>query len=780
MKIYLIKILLLIAIVYGSSSFAVTEIPDGIAVATQSSRKEADIKVNAVKLDINALVKSEKFEEAYTLYGEINHIYSSLGDAKYVMDQRDLLLAEKNSFFGKWAKYLEDRTINSYERKQYPKALLYGNRFLQVNSLISISSLKLSESNVKNIINRINTDNENQKFKEETSINEAAPEYQYTVKDMEELFAKTNDYMAQKDYEKAKECLEKILVIDKYNYKAMSMLNTIYTKVWDAAKAKAKAERIKSMAQVEWENNEKVGAASSESNVLSVAEEEKNEKSKIEEKLDTLIVSKVDFDRATINSVVGYLSRESKILDNEDEHKGVNIVLRLSNPSVVKPITLSLDEVPLGEVIKYVCLAAGLKYKIDDYGVVLHDGNENDMITKFIPIRSGLISSMMANLGVASLNISGTNLTSAASIGKQTITSAQLSGYFAQRGVPQAPGASISWDEKTGVLVVTNTPENINIMESLVKDIDIETPLVLIEAKFIEITETELEELSFKWKVSMSGTQFNINKFLNPSSGTYEYGNDPLMNYYIPSGGSDPSGALIINDLSYETSNGLGGTTKLDFWAYALDQSQTAEVLSSPKVTTKSGSKALVKMVNQDYYPTTWTAPSLTLTTNGITGNFGSPTFAGPTDLGMILEVTPTVSPDNHTILLDLKPKVDAFAGWQDYSYNISVDTGNGVTTNYNIPLKMANISRRNMDTSVKVYDGETVVLGGVITDNATYVDDIMPVIGELPLIGRLFSSKYKNVVKKNLLIFVTARLVTPDGKMINKTENNGIFDLKR
>jgi type II secretory pathway component GspD/PulD (secretin) len=168
---------------------------------------------------------------------------------------------------------------------------------------------------------------------------------------------------------------------------------------------------------------------------------------------------------------------------------------------------------------------------------------------------------------------------------------------------------------------------------------------------------------------------------------------------------------------------------------------------------------------------------------NAVQVNSTKPEFEDPTDLGIRLEVTPTVNPNNYSILLELNPVRTDFAGWTDYKYNIISTTivdNAGVTdtvvANYEQPVKMANIHEREVRTKVLVYDGSTTVLGGMVRDDTKSFDDIIPVLGEIPIVGRLFRSEYTRSEKTNLLIFVTARLVKPDGTPFRKPAEDGLF----
>jgi len=749
---------------------------------TEKQRSDAERQADTINHNIQPLVKVGKFQDAEKLFEKIFQIYSSLGNTKYVSLKLDLLQSEKAMFYKNWADYLEDQATSAYLNKEWDKSIALSKQSMDVIKKIKINS---SVANVRQsrIMTEASAAINNKNFGTATSINTALPEYKYRIKDLEEAINKAQVYIKQREYEKAKDCLEEALLLDPYNYKAMNMLNTLYTNLLDVAKARTQEKDIEAIAQAQWLNNQPVSPEITEKDTLVVKEAQSEKISKIKEKLENIILSKIDFDKASVSSVLTYLNKESKILDTSDDHSGINIILKLSSTQKEpKLVTIQFDNIPIGEAIKYICLAAGLKYRIEDQAVIIGDSSIEQMETRFYQTNSGLINSIVTNLEPIKTDLptagkssfyDSKNFAKGTALPQQNVTSTQLIDYFKQRGVPFPQGSSIAWDSKTSVLIVTNTTENQAIISSLIKEIDIQIPLVLIETKFVEISEDELEELSFKWRLYATGNKGQINPFLQTTqSATPIYGNDPIVRPYKDDSGSEP-GALI-NNLNYSA----GGTT-INFWLYALDQSRTAEILSSPKVTTKSGSKAIIKMITEAYYPQTWSIPTINSTGNVMQINTSTPTFGDPTDMGIILEVTPTVSPNNHTILLDIRPQVIDFAGWSSYPYTITTTDTAGNSQQTHVPAKMAEISHRDVDTRVKVYDGETVVLGGTIKEKGIYVNDEMPILGSIPLAGRLFKSQYEKTERTNLLIFVTARLVTPSGTPLRK-QTNGLFDFKR
>jgi len=100
--------------------------------------------------------------------------------------------------------------------------------------------------------------------------------------------------------------------------------------------------------------------------------------------------------------------------------------------------------------------------------------------------------------------------------------------------------------------------------------------------------------------------------------------------------------------------------------------------------------------------------------------------------------------------------------------------------TSLSVDIKMPIISRRDLDTNVKVFDGETIVLGGMLQDQTIERNDKWPILGDIPLLGRLFSSQMNKTEKINLLIFVTARLINNDGVPVREGTLRGVPEFNR
>jgi general secretion pathway protein D len=135
-------------------------------------------------------------------------------------------------------------------------------------------------------------------------------------------------------------------------------------------------------------------------------------------------------------------------------------------------------------------------------------------------------------------------------------------------------------------------------------------------------------------------------------------------------------------------------------------------------------------------------------------------------ETGPILDVLPDVLSDGYTINLTLIPALIEFTGYQN-----PPSLGQFTTGGLNVvllPTVLPQFSVREVTTTVNVWDGQTVVLGGLVDSTLTDEKDTVPVLGDVPIVGRLFQSISKNETKQNLMIFVTCTLIDPAGNRIH------------
>jgi len=210
----------------------------------------------------------------------------------------------------------------------------------------------------------------------------------------------------------------------------------------------------------------------------------------------------------------------------------------------------------------------------------------------------------------------------------------------------------------------------------------------------------------------------------------------------------------------------------------AIEENAGSDLMSSPSLTVLDGKTAVIKVAQLLRYPQAYGDTQSNVGTASTTGTGGSSTSVAITagtpqdftiqEVGVTLEVTPTVAADD-SIALNLKPKVTEFEGFVEYG-GTSIAISGAVTVSVPSGFFQPIFSTREVTTDVTVFDGATVVIGGLTREEVKTVDDKVPVLGSIPLIGAAFRSTGKTIQKKSLMVFVTANLVSPGGATLRST----------
>jgi general secretion pathway protein D len=203
----------------------------------------------------------------------------------------------------------------------------------------------------------------------------------------------------------------------------------------------------------------------------------------------------------------------------------------------------------------------------------------------------------------------------------------------------------------------------------------------------------------------------------------------------------------------------------VDLQITAMEQNGTADVLATPKVTTQSGYEAVIRVTEIHRYPQDWDVE-----TGQRTAPVVKPQDWEDFDLGVVLRVTPEVDPESNTIKLELAPEIRKFLGYDEYYVaQNSYDAGTSEAfvrggDNSLLFALMPFFEIRSVQTRVTVADGNTVMMGGLVDERVETFRDQVPILGDLPYIGRLFRTEGSRSVKKNLVIYVTATQVDERG----------------
>jgi general secretion pathway protein D len=368
--------------------------------------------------------------------------------------------------------------------------------------------------------------------------------------------------------------------------------------------------------------------------------------------------------------------------------------------------------------------------------------------------------------------------------------------FFTAAGVDLAPPKSIFFNDRQGTLLVRGTLQDLDIIESAIQALNIAPPQINIRAQFAQIAQTDAKALGFDWY--LGNILFNDGKIVasggsqptmqgtpgavpgnpaGPFPGNPNFGTDippSITDGWITSGLRDPLGSPALASVT-----GILTDPQFRVVIKALEQHAGTDLLTAPEVTTLSGRQAQIQVVDIITIVTGTTADqTATGATTGAgtggnvvqnTGNVIQPTTQ-PLPFGPTLDVIPYVSADGCTIQMTIIPTVTEFLGYDDPGeFVVSATTAAGVTTTAVLPLPHFRV--RQVTTSCILWDGQTVVLGGLITEDVSKLKDKVPLLGNIPVLGKLFRSEATSSFKRNLVIFVTPTIIDPAGNRVNRDE---------
>ena len=376
--------------------------------------------------------------------------------------------------------------------------------------------------------------------------------------------------------------------------------------------------------------------------------------------------------------------------------------------------------------------------------------------------------------------------------------------YLEQHGIRFPQGSSVSYLDVSNELVVKNSLQNLNAISSLIREQNAqESELIMIEVKSVEISDTDMEELGFDWSLGESNLNNNMDNsgnridtektgwMLGPGPDTRTdptSGKRGSMNP-IRTGFTDGSqSTALINKFNifpflFGSNAPFGSDVAIDIslTINAISQNTRTEMISAPKIIALADYPAQARLTKSYWFPDSWSDLKVETNTSDSQTTFEItrpvPEFEEQ-ELGIFLNVTPSIT-ETGTISLNLDMKVLGRNGNDEYTFALT-GVVNGRPISHTFTIWKPIITTRQIKTNIDVYDGQTVVVGGA-TDNRTNVrSDKIPFLGELPLIGRLFQAQSQKAERRNMLIFVTARLLGTDGAPVNGLGKNGAPDFNR
>lgn len=272
------------------------------------------------------------------------------------------------------------------------------------------------------------------------------------------------------------------------------------------------------------------------------------------------------------------------------------------------------------------------------------------------------------------------------------------------------------------ISMIGGTPEQIAMVNEFITSNDKKQPQAFIEFSIVELSEDGSKDFNNSWQIASNSFSagFSPNGLVsNPLSPIFwkgsDYANTAIKKYNGP--------LTVTQNISYLIKNGKG------------------RVLANPKVMVTNGKMSTIDLTS-DYVQS---VTSQVLTSNGVSGTTQK-TYNIEKDNGMKIELTPFISPDGY-VSLNLKPE-----------YSTIKDPIKDPTTN---DIAATLLQRRNLDLSnVRIKDGETLVLGGLIQEQETQNVTKIPILGDIPYIGVFFRNSSKSTQKTELVIMITPRIV--------------------
>ncbi len=397
-----------------------------------------------------------------------------------------------------------------------------------------------------------------------------------------------------------------------------------------------------------------------------------------------------------------------------------------------RKVTLYLDKVPLRHAMDEIFSANNLSYDLDNKAnifVVKEWGKmETETVTKVFFLKFATVSTSSLKEAL-SKSSAGTTTSSSSSSSSPSVSSKTKWKEESESGISSAVkkllsgSGSLIEDFRTNSLIVTDTPMKMKVISQVIASLDVAIPQVMLEVEMLDVSKNAVDKLGF---------EFGDTPFTAIVTGA-----TAGMGFPYHSWGKIVNGAygtLSVNPNSYQM--------QLDYMRTLTD----TKYLARPKLLTLNNETAEISITKDEIVGRADTT----------TFNLGVPTttsvYARSTDLeltkegtGIFLRVTPQINLDTNEITMVINPKS-------------SVSNISSLSSATN---PQSDVEVRSTKSIVKVKDGETVVLGGLIHQDKSVAIKKLPILGDIPLVGALFRHRSQTKdIERELIVFITPRIV--------------------
>lgn len=533
--------------------------------------------------------------------------------------------------------------------------------------------------------------------------------------------------------------------------------------------------------------------------------------------IQQIIVPKVNLDEVTLEEAVEFL----RTVKTEDG-KSVNFTVNLGpqgSPVADKirdaRFSMQLTNVPVAQVLKYITDATQTSFTTDDYAVVISPAGFTtaELVARTYRVPPDFVTNI--STAAAGGAPAAADDPFADSQPRENLLQARLSiqEALAKQGVSFPEGASASYIATTNTLRVVNTSTNQDIVSQMVQAAAQTEPVsIVLRMTMIKIQQNTLTELGFDWLINPLGvtasTMYasggtpgnmpgrNSTDFISPVAGTSVDGipADPssvvrnLATNGLRSGdqgihSNSLDGLLNNPDRTLQNNvapgimavTGLFSNGQVQAIMRGLNQKKGVDIMAKPAVVTRSGQQANIEVIREFIYPTEYEPPELPNSVGSDSGGSFPVTPATPTafetkELGIEFEVLAVADSEKRYVDITLNPSFSDFDGFVNYGSPINSNgqdaLGNAVVTRVtDNKILMPVFSYNRANTQVSVADGATIAIGGLMAESIQDVEDKVPVLGDLPIVGRLFTTEARKPVSTALVFLINVELLDPTGR---------------
>lgn len=441
---------------------------------------------------------------------------------------------------------------------------------------------------------------------------------------------------------------------------------------------------------------------------------------------------------------------------------GMNFIA--SEAVAERKLTLYLDNVPLRDALDKIFKVNNLTYDLDEQGnifTVKDWGKPSlELDTRVYFLKYIRVTNSRLNQGLAAAESSSTGSSSSAAASQTNSSSESSSASTATaNGLKDALKSVVSEygklieDPATNSMIVTDMPSKFSVIEQLIAKLDVPIPQLMIEVEILDVDKSEIDKLGVRWPNSIA--QLTVpgsrdTKFpFGAGKGTSAQGRkiDPKEGVFGGPGAGWDFGEWGAAHFGPSILTVIGSTLALDL----LKSISSTKFLARPKLFVLNNETAEVRLSSNE-------AIGSGTTTQGQGTSSSTTVSAERAETGVTLQVTPQISMATGEITMILRPSVK-----EAVLSGITLDT----TGTAKSSQTLKDVEERSVKSTVRVRDGETVILGGLIRNKDVSAKTRVPFLGNIPILGIIFRHKDTSGSKdREILVFITPKIMRGSGQL--------------